>query len=121
MTTTTNPVDVYLEASDRHDRAEIRCRNYANVLSSVEKDMHRPGRLHFHTEGAAGEEPRIAVTPSSATKVTATSDMWPSLEDVRDAMEEWRQADQAVRSAWDAVPKNRRAGLQPPPDRPLGY
>jgi len=53
--------------------------------------------------------------PPEAHVYSINPDNWPSAQQLAEVLSGWHQSRHAVNNAWNAIPRDRRVGLQPPP------
>lgn len=55
--------------------------------------------------------------PIEAHGESIDANNWPSAQQLAEVLSEWHKVYHAVNNAWNAIPKDRRVGIQPPPSR----
>jgi hypothetical protein len=102
---TENPVARYLDAIEALEQAAAEADRLAETVhdASVKlKNWREVNFVNVDAQGAAGRGGTIDARE------------WPSAEQLAGAVALWHARQTEVRAAWEAVPPNRRAGLQPP-------
>ena len=102
-----DPIQTYLEV----------LRNLEVVTRQVE---HVVGEV-IKVAGALRDWKHVTVAngktsfPAEALKNSINPDNWPTIQQLAESLSGWHQSRRAVENAWNAIPRDRRFGLQPPP------
>lgn len=98
---------------------------YQEAIRNLETSTMRVERLIGETiNGAKALQDWKHVTiadgktefPAEAMVHTINPDNWPSAQQLAEILSGWHQTRQVANNAWNAIPRERRTSLQPPPE-----
>jgi hypothetical protein len=104
--------DAYLDAKAAFERADTKIKQLGQFISEAGRNlMQKPGRFIF-----SNCQPGLPMEASmSRDSVSINATDWRSPQQIQEAIAEWHKLKDAMNSAWDSVPHERREGLKPPP------
>jgi len=101
-----DPIQPYLEALRN---LEVITRQVEHVVGEIIKGAEAL-RDWKHVTVANGK----TSFPAEALRNSINPDNWPTIQQLAETLSEWHQSRRAVENAWNAIPRDRRFGLQPP-------
>jgi len=105
-----DPVTTYQEAVREHDAKTVEVTKLLEVIQRA----HRAFSTNWwqvRPEGGPKYELPIGIATSGRTIDLAS---WPTADDIARLLSEWHWLRQEVQKAWNAIPGERRSGLQEP-------
>lgn len=100
--------------------------NYQEALRKLESARHKVDRFVIEINNGANSLrtwDQVVISnvqvgfPPEAHVHSINADNWPTAQQLAEALSEWHKANHAVNNAWQAIPKEHKTGLQPPPTR----
>jgi hypothetical protein len=104
----TDLIRAYLDARTRLQEATQRVERMVGTITSAAG--HLRDWRHVVIGGAGG----FALEMAGARDLDVRPQDWPTLQDIRTAMQEWHRVRLDALNAWNRGPPTDRAGLQPP-------
>jgi hypothetical protein len=100
--------DAYLDAKAAFEQSDAKIKEFGQFLSAVGSNlMQKPGRFMF-----SNCQPGLPIEASmSADSISVNAGDWRSPQQIQESIADWHKKKDAMLSAWESVPHERREGL----------
>jgi len=102
-----DPIQSYQQAISKH---EVTTRQVERLVGEVIRGAE--ALRNWKQVTVANGKTRF---PADALGYSINPDNWPTIQQPAETLSGWHQSRHAVDNAWNAIPRDRRVGLQPPP------